>query len=86
MLTAKIFAGLGSPPLTLPASLVIVEDEFGNPLSVACALDTQQAVVSKAGDKDFSRVLQTLGLDRTVIVSPLPPAPKPPAGAQLLQL
>lgn len=84
MLTVKVFAGLGQPPLTLPASLVIIEDEFGNPISVACTLDSQQAVVAKAGDKDFGRVLQSLGLDRTVIDSPLPAAPKPPAGAKLL--
>lgn len=75
----------GEAPLTIEAAVVVVEDHNGTPLSVAYAQGrppTMAHIVAHARDREFSQVLQQLGLNKTVVCEELS-LPGPPAGAQL---
>lgn len=48
-------------------TVVIVEDDFGNPLVVVVQVQPRVYTVVSADDPDFNRVLEGLGIDKIVV-------------------
>lgn len=62
-------------PVRLEARTVVLRDDFNQPFLVAQVMENGQVFVSRAGDRDFSDTLISLGIDvkvsyRNVGVSP----------------
>lgn len=57
--------------MKIPASRVVVYDDFGNPLALAVKVEGQRYVVSTVTQKNFHKLLKALGVDKTVIVDRL---------------
>lgn len=66
----KALRGLGdkSPLLRDGMRMVVLEDNAGVPLAVACELVDGEVFISRATDEDFNRVLDRLGFNKFVIV------------------
>ena len=72
----KILRGGGQGPLVIPdATLMIVEDAKGNPVSLACEYGLPGHLgafeVSHCKDPEFNELLHRLGINKTVIVEDL---------------
>ncbi len=83
----KILPGgvMGSDPVIMDATLVLVEMEDGTPVMVCGEYGPDGAVrASHAGDDDFNKTLNSLGINRTVICDTIV-LPPPPPGARLLK-
>jgi hypothetical protein len=70
MFTIKMIAE-GMRTLTVEASTVIIEDEYGNPVSVAVAVNGAKTISTIEDGPTFHKILQSLGIDKTVIVDKL---------------
>lgn len=69
------------------ATVMIVEDASGNPVSVACEYGMPEAFcVAHVKDKEFNTVLHNLGINRVVIAENLESSLKPPSQLQDLPL
>lgn len=76
---------IGAEPLVLDATLVLVELEDGTPVMVCGEYGPEGAVrASHAGDDDFNKSLNMLGIDKTVICDTVK-LPPPPPGARLIK-
>lgn len=62
-------------PTILPAHSVIIEDDVGNPLFVAVALDEKTVVCAQAHEPDFHALLRSLGMHKTTLVRQEQPVP-----------
>jgi hypothetical protein len=51
--------------------VVIVEDEYGNPIVVVVYIQAKTYTVVTADDPDFNRILQGLGIDKIVVNEPM---------------
>lgn len=68
MLTVKCARKLGQEPTVIKdASVVIVEDEFENPVAVIVHIQQGVCTVVTPDDPDFNRILSGLGVDKLVI-------------------
>lgn len=63
----KAYERLGGEPIVRDVSVVVIEDDAGQPIGVACNIGNGMTTVSHAGDPEFNRILHTLGINRTVI-------------------
>ena len=64
--------GIGSEPVVLDASQVVVRGSNGDPVQVAAENGPEGVVLlSNVDDADFSDALRTIGLDITVICTKL---------------
>lgn len=80
----KILASVGQPPIILDAAVVLVENQFGEPISVACEGGAEGIYwLAHTKDPDFQQILRSLGIASTVIVDSMS-APKLPQGARLI--
>ncbi len=59
--------------LSIPASRVVIYDDFDNPLSVAVNIEGNQFIVATVVQKSFQKILKALGINKTVIVDHLDP-------------
>ena len=67
----RAFESIGDrQPMVKEASVVLVEDDAGTPLSVACEYAGGH-LTCHAGDPEFVRVLRALGFNQLVIVNDL---------------
>ena len=74
----------GTAPLRLACSQVVIRREDGTPVVLAAKFGPDRAIAASiAGDEDFNRLLQALGINTTVIADRLE-LPKPPPGARLV--
>jgi hypothetical protein len=83
MLTAKVLQQIGREVVVAQGRMVVVEDEFGNPLVVVLQTSPRMTTILSCRDADFNTMLRQLGLDRIVVDSPLQ-LPGPPQGARKL--
>lgn len=58
-------------PVSLPASRVLITDNFGNPICFVVEFAPGHHRCCNAGDPEFQEQLQMHGFDRTVVVSKL---------------
>lgn len=63
---------LGSP-LSVPATRVILKDDFGNIIALAVQLAPGVVRIAHAGEKGFAAQLEALGLDKTLIINRVRP-------------
>ena len=78
--------GVGSSPIVIDATLVVVRHEDGTPIMVAGGYGPQGAVrASHAGDADFNASLQKLGFQQGVVCDVLKLPQAPTGGAQLIK-
>lgn len=56
------------------AHSVILEDDLGNPIFVALQLD-DRIVYGTAGEPDFKALLETLGVNKKLVIHDLTPKP-----------
>lgn len=56
------------------AHSVILEDDMGNPIFVALQLD-DRIVYGTAGEPDFKALLETLGVNKQLVIRELKPKP-----------
>ncbi len=64
--------GIGSEPVVLDASQVVVRGSNGDPVQVAAENGPEGVLLlSNVDDADFSDALRTIGLDITVICTKL---------------
>lgn len=61
----------------MPASQVVVYDDFDQPLILAVRIMDRTVVVSHRLDSDFGETLKNLGIDRTVAVDFVDPSRMP---------
>lgn len=81
----KIISQLGQAPIVLDASVVIVEDDVGNPVMIGSDYGPPNTfVVAHIKDAGFNRICKALGIDRTAFVDTIE-MPKPPAEARLIR-
>lgn len=60
--------GVGSKPIILDATQVVVKGDNGQPVQVAAESGVSGVIlVSKVGDDDFNELLQQIGYDITVL-------------------
>ena len=87
MLKVRCARRLGRDAVTVDDNgVVIVEDEFGNPLVVVAYIQPQVCTIVTADDPDFNRVLQGLGIDKLVINEPVSfSMPLPKGNVKLLR-
>ncbi len=75
---------LGARPIVLEATLVMVELNDGTPIMVSGEYGPENTVRSShAGDNDFNKTLEALGVHKTVICDTLQ-LPAPPSGARII--
>jgi hypothetical protein len=69
----KILGPLGTPPIELDATVVMVTKDDGTPFFAAGHVGHGRGTImySQAGSPDFQSTLVQLGYDRTVIVDKL---------------
>lgn len=68
MLKVKCIRTLGKEALIADdASVVIVEDDFGNPIAVVARIQPLVYTIATADDPEFNRILEGLGIDKLVI-------------------
>lgn len=60
-------------PLVLPATRLLVVDDFGNPVAFAVQLAPGHVRTGHVGEADFNEQLQMHGFDVSVIVSRIDP-------------
>lgn len=64
----KLFRKNGDPEIVDDATLLVVEDDRGTPVSIACDLGIAGAFeVACIDNRNFSDVLKKYGIDRTVV-------------------
>lgn len=56
-------------PSSVEASRVVVYDRCGNPISITVEMDANNFLVAHVGDPDFTEVLKSLGIIKTVLVT-----------------
>lgn len=66
----KSYSALGSSPVIQRASVVVIEDDKGNPISFV-SQHGDYFVFSDLSREDFTRLLQSVGIDKTVLVDKL---------------
>jgi hypothetical protein len=64
----EIHDHLGNP-LRIPATRVVVYDDYGNPLSLTIQRAPGWVQSTHAGDANYEELLEELGIRRTVIVT-----------------
>lgn len=79
----KVISRLGDAPVVMDAAVVLVENQFGEPISVACSNTDGVFWLAHCKDKNFNDVLRMLGIDKTIIAADVRGASLP-AGAKLL--
>lgn len=62
-------------PLVLDANRVVLRNSFGDPVFVCVEYATNTFLSAKAGDPEFDRILQNLGIQNTLVVETLHPKP-----------
>ena len=68
MLNVHCIKQLGHGTATVTDNtIVIIEDEFGNPIVVVVQVQPRVYTVVNADDPDFNRVLEGLGIDKIVV-------------------
>lgn len=68
MLRAEILDDKGQP-LNIKATRIVIYDETtGNPLSLVVEFHPGAYYTSQVGDEDFNTLLESLGVNRSVIV------------------
>lgn len=76
MLRAEIFDEDGKP-LKIRATRVVIYDETtGNPLSLVVEFHPGAYYTSQVGDKDFNSLLESLGVNKTVLVDEIDLSPR----------
>lgn len=80
----ELILRVGEPPLVLNISQFVAYQDNGTPIAVGADYgpDATQAI-SMVGNPDFNRVLQILGVRKTVVVDKLH-MPQPQPGARLI--
>lgn len=77
----------GKTEVITDASLLIVEDHKGDPVSLAVRFGAGPGFTVSCIDNEdkFNQVLRNLGIDKVVIKVPIDPLLKPPAQLPVLQ-
>jgi hypothetical protein len=72
MFIVEIVETIGKPPLRLQASQVVIRMADGTPVSLAALFGNAHSVmVSHCEDANFNQNLQKLGIQETVISTPM---------------
>lgn len=56
-------------PVKLSATRLVIKDDYGQPLAVFFQVGEKHVRFISAGEPDFERHLESLGLDRTVVLT-----------------
>jgi hypothetical protein len=65
-------AGIGSKPIVLDATQIVVKSDSGNPIQLAAEQGPPNVVLlSNVNDEDFNEALKQIGYDITVICTTL---------------
>lgn len=84
----QIITEIGTQPLVVDAAHVVIYQDNGTPIAAAGELGVSGGqptqLLSMAGNADFDRVLQQLGVNTTVVVNRLKLPKADVAGAKLL--
>lgn len=68
MLNVHCVRALGQGTATVTDNtIVVVEDDFGNPLVVVVQVQPRVYTIVNADDPDFNKVLEGLGIDKVVV-------------------
>lgn len=67
----KAFKNFGDTPIVHDVSVVVIENDDGKPIAVACNVGPGMDTVAHAGDPEFNRILHTLGFDKVIIANVL---------------
>lgn len=77
-------SGVGTPPIVLDATQIIVRLDDGTPICAASHYGPDGSyAVARVGDTDFQQMLRALGVNMTVVVDTIQ-MPKPIPGSQIL--
>ena len=68
MLRAEILDDKGQPVKIKATRIVIYDETTGNPLSLVVEFHPGAYYTSQVGDKDFNSLLESLGINKTVLV------------------
>lgn len=68
MLRAEILDDKGQPVKIKATRIVIYDETTGNPLSLVVEFHPGAYYTSQVGDKDFNSLLESLGVNKTVLV------------------
>lgn len=82
----KVVERLGGRVIDLEGVVLIVEDDLGNPIQLACELQPgvyELANISQESNREFNNMLRALGIDRLTVAESLSPE-APPPGSRLL--
>lgn len=81
----KAFRKIGDPqPIIAEVSVVVIEDDNGVPIAVACDVGPGAVCTAHARDEEFNRILKTLNIDKLVITDNLESVLKNPDQLPLL--
>jgi hypothetical protein len=68
VLRAEILDDKGQPVKIKATRIVIYDETTGNPLSLVVEFHPGAYYTSQVGDKDFNSLLESLGVNKTVLV------------------
>lgn len=68
MLRAEILDDKGQPVKIKATRIVIYDETTGNPLSLVVEFHPGAYYTSQVGDKDFNSLLESLGVNKAVLV------------------
>ncbi len=54
--------------MSLPATRVVVYDDYDNPIALAVNVEGTQYVVATVTNASFHKILKAMGIDKTVVV------------------
>lgn len=72
MLSVEAFSPGGRESTNTTASRVLIRDHMGNPICLAVSWDEggkPKTLVAHHGDDDFDSLLQTMGVDKVVVMN-----------------
>ena len=58
---------------SMPASRVVVYDDYGNPIAAVIQIDDGQYVATTVSQKQFQNILKAMGITKTLVVEHIDP-------------
>lgn len=59
--------------MSVPATRIVVYDEFDNPIAVVARVDGSQYIAATAANDKFEEVLRAVGIYKTIIIDRINP-------------
>tara|TARA_B100000700_G_C14904542_1_gene789069 strand:- start:574 stop:813 length:240 start_codon:yes stop_codon:yes gene_type:complete len=76
VLRAEILDENGKPRKIKGTRIVVYDEKTGNPLSLVVEFHEGAYYTSQVGDKDFNSLLESLGVNKTVLVDEIDLSPR----------